>query len=172
MRHHFTQATTFMVALAFVAAALATPAHAADGITRGTTYRDAPDSRYLLGGDWLFRLDTAGVGLTQKFQRQTTTDGWTKTTVPNAWNAGDNSVASFQGTVGWYRKDFKLPDDRARMNWLVRFESVNYRTSVWLNGKPIGRNTGAYLPFELRLPRKGLKRIGTDHLVVRVDNRR
>lgn len=143
-----------------------------DGITRGTTYRDAPDNRYLVGGDWLFRLDTAGVGLTQHFQRQTTTDGWMTTTVPNAWNAQDESVASFQGTVGWYRKDFHLPDARSRLNWLVRFESVNYRSQVWLNGIPIGRNTGAYLPFELRLPRKGLKLRGTNHLVIRVDNRR
>ena len=76
------------------------------------------------------------------------------------------------GTVGWYRKDFHLPDARARMNWLVRFESVNYRAKVWLNGKPIGRNTGAYLPFELRLPRSALKRSGVNRLVVRVDNRR
>src|SRR6185436_7476406 len=36
----------------------------------------------------------------------------------------------------------------------------------------LGRNTGAYLPFELRLPQNGLKRTGTNRLVVRVDNRR
>ena len=36
--------------------------------------------------------------------------------------------------------------------WVIRFESVNYRARVWLNGNPIGRNAGAYLPFELRLP--------------------
>jgi beta-glucuronidase len=170
MRHHFTPAIALLVALMLLGGA--DRAHAADGITRGTTYRDAPDSRYLLGGDWLFRLDAAGAGLDEKFQRQTTTDGWAVTQVPRAWNAGDNSITSFQGTVGWYRKDFKLPDARSRMNWLVRFESVNYRSRVWLNGKLVGRNTGAYLPFELRLPQKGLKRTGTNHLVVRVDNRR
>ena len=94
------------------------------------------------------------------------------TTVPNAWNAGDDSVASMTGTTGWYRKDFHLPDRRARMDWLVRFESVNYRSTVWLNGTPIGRNTGAYLPWDLRLPRSLLKRQGLNRLVVRVDNRR
>ena len=76
------------------------------------------------------------------------------------------------GSVAWYRKDFRLPDRRSRMNWVVRFESVNYRSRVWLNGRPIGRNTGAYLPFELRLPRSALKRNGTNRLVLRVDNRR
>jgi len=159
--------------IALLTAALAAPtAHAADGITRGALYDDAPDNRYLLGGDWLFRLDTAGVGLTQSFQRQTTTDGWQKTVVPRAWNVGDHSIASMTGTVGWYRKDFRLPDKRSRMSWLIRFESVNYRTKVWLNGKPIGRNTGAYLPFVMRLTRSALKRTGVNRLVVRVDNRR
>jgi beta-glucuronidase len=158
--------------LIVLAGATATTASAADGVTRGTVYHDGPDNRYLLGGDWLFRLDSAGVGLDQRFQQQTDTAGWKATSVPNAWNAGDNSVASMVGTVGWYRKDFHLPDARARMDWLVRFESVNYRSKVWLNGTPIGRNTGAYLPFTLRLPRSALKRSGVNHLVVRVDNRR
>ena len=161
--------TLTLLLLASVAGAA--PAGAADGITRGTVYRDGPDNRYLLGGEWLFRLDN-NQGAAQRFQRQTATDGWARTAVPNAWNAGDNSVASMTGTVGWYRKDFRLPDRRARMDWLVRFESVNYRAQVWLNGRPIGRNTGAYLPWDVRLPRRALKRQGVNRLVVRVDNRR
>jgi beta-glucuronidase len=171
-----TPALTALLALLLAGALTGAPApaHAAqdDGITHGTTYSDGPDNRYLLGGAWLFRLDNAGVGLTQRFQRQTAPDGWTRTTVPNAWNAGDDSLASMLGTVAWYRKDFRLPDERSRMDWLVRFESVNYRSRVWLNGRPIGRNTGAYLPFDLRLPRHVLKRGGVNRLVIRVDNRR
>ena len=160
---------------ALAAAALSAPAPAlaaADGITRGTIYRDGPDNRYLLGGEWLFRRDDTEVGLRQGFQRQPGRDGWSALTVPNAWNVGDNSVASMTGTVAWYRKDFRLPDARARMDWLLRFESVNYRSRVWLNGVAIGRNTGAYLPWDVRLPRSALKRNGTNRLVVRVDNRR
>ncbi len=145
---------------------------AADGVTRGTIYQDGPDNRYLLGGEWLFRRDDAGVGLRQSFQRRPGRDGWAAVTVPNAWNVGDNSVASMTGTVAWYRKDFRLPDARARLDWLLRFESVNYRSRMWLNGIPIGRNTGAYLPFDLRLPHRALKRTGTNRLVIRVDNRR
>jgi beta-glucuronidase len=158
---------------AALCALTATPAAAAtDGITRGTIYQDGPDNRYLLGGEWLFRRDDAEVGLREAFQRRSARDGWAPLTVPNAWNVGDNSVASMTGTVAWYRKDFRLPDARARMDWLVRFESVNYRSRIWLNGVAIGRNTGAYLPFDLRLPRSALKRKGTNRLVVRVDNRR
>ena len=169
---HLLRLLALPLALLAVAATATPAAQAADGITRGTIYKDAPDNRYLVGGTWLFRLDSAGQGLDQAWQRQTATDGWAQTTVPNAWNAGDNSVASMLGTVGWYRKDFKLPDRRSRLDWIVRFESVNYRSKVWLNGRPLGRNTGAYLPFEMRIPRSALKRSGTNRLVVRVDNRR
>jgi beta-glucuronidase len=145
---------------------------AADGITRGTIYQDGPDNRYLLGGEWLFRRDDSGVGLRQSFQRQPGREGWVPLTVPNAWNVGDYSAASMTGTVAWYRKDFSLPDAQARLDWLVRFESVNYRSRVWLNGVAIGRHTGAYLPWDVRLPRSALKRSGTNRLVIRVDNRR
>ncbi len=145
---------------------------AAGGVTRGTIYQDGPDNRYLLGGEWLFRRDDAGKGLGQSFQRNPGRDGWAPLSVPNAWNVGDDSVASMTGTVAWYRKDFRLPDARARLDWLVRFESVNYRSRVWLNGVPIGRNTGAYLPWDLRIPRSALKRTGTNRLVIRIDNRR
>ena len=152
--------------------ACAPAALAQGGITRGTVYDDGPDNRYLLGGEWLFRLDKTNVGLSQRFMRNPSTAGWTKTTVPNAWNAGDDSIESMTGTAGWYRKDFRLPDRRSRMSWVVRFESVNYRARIWLNGRPIGRNTGAYLPFEVRLPASALRRRGTNRLVIRVDNRR
>jgi beta-glucuronidase len=82
----------------------------------------------------------------------------------------DESAPSFLGGVGWYRKDFKLPSAAKALSWVVRFESVNYRSRAWLNGKPIGKNRGAYLPFELRLPKSLLNRGGTNRLVVRVDS--
>jgi hypothetical protein len=133
-------------------------------------YRDGPSGRYLLGGRWLFRLDDARVGLAQHFQRQTSSKGWSVTTAPNAWNATDESDKSFMGSVGWYRKDFKLPSAAKRLSWVVRFESVNYRSRVWLNGRPLGTHRGAYLPFEFRLPASALKRGAVNHLVIRVEN--
>ena len=56
--------------------------------------------------------------------------------------------------------------------WTARFESVNYRVSIWLNGRFLGKHEGAYLPFELRMPRSFLKRTGVNRLVLRVDSRR
>ena len=135
-------------------------------------YQNGPNGRFLMDGEWLFRLDPGNVGLREGYAEQTTREGWSPTAVPNAWNATDESVESFMGGVGWYRKDFKLPSAKAALDWVTRFESVNYRSRVYLNGVKVGENKGAYLPFEVRLPPSALKRGGTNRLVVRVENKR
>jgi beta-glucuronidase len=142
-------------------AALALPAaaaHAVDTPVPGARYETGPDGRYLLGGDWQFRLGASGA--------------WQTVAVPHAWNATDPSRRSFLGTVGIYRKDFRLPSRSRGLDWIVRFESVNYRARVSLNGRVVGRHAGAYLPFEVRLPDGLLRRGGANRLEVRVDNRR
>jgi len=133
-------------------------------------YRNGQDGRYLLDGPWLFRQDDLDVGVRGGFARQASTDGWFPIEVPFAWNATDVSDASARGSIGWYRKDFRVPRAPRRMSWLVRFESVNYRARVFLNGREIGRHEGAYVPFEL--PAHKLRRGGVNRLVIRVDSRR
>jgi len=145
-------------------------AQAADVPSAKTLYADGPSGRFLMDGQWLFRLDGADQGVRRRFYRQSSTAGWTPVSVPNVWNVGDDSEASMRGSVGWYRKDFELPDKRAALEWAVRFESVNYRSRVYLNGREIGRNAGAYIPFTMRL--KGLRTRGVNRLVIRVDSRR
>jgi beta-glucuronidase len=173
------RAILLALALVLVVPALAraqAPAYAATPPTRGALYRDGQTGRYLLGGQWLYRADPAGVGIAQQWWRTAGTAGFSPVTVPNAYNAGDFSSASMTGSVGWYRRDFTLPAGAfprsvpfSQRHWIVRFESVNYRASVWLNGRLIGTHAGAYLPFEFDLT--GL-RPGVNRLVVRVDDRR
>jgi beta-glucuronidase len=152
--------------LAFVVAlAVAAPAHAAGA----PWYRDGPGGRIVLAGQWLLRMDPNDEGLAAGWAAQTDTTGWAPITVPNAWNAGDWSDASMAGTVGWYRRDFHVPKDPHGALWLVRFESVNYRATVFLNGVQIGTHEGASIPFEVALANL---QSGVNHLVIRVDNRR
>jgi beta-glucuronidase len=133
-------------------------------------YQDGHEGRYLLDGPWLFRLDPQDQGIGQGLPTATGTDGWSSVEVPHAWNAGDESPESQRGTVAWYRKDFRLPESSAALEWAFRFESVNYRATVWLNGRQLGTHEGATIPFELDAV--GLVRRGVNRLVVRVDNRR
>jgi beta-glucuronidase len=155
---------------ALLACIVASPANAADRPKPGSVYRDGPSGRYLLDGTWYHRADPTDVGLAQRLHQQESSAGWATTTVPNASNAGDFSNGSYMGNVHWYRKDFRLPRASETSKWVLRFESVNYRARVWLNGKPIGLHVGAYLPFELRAKR--VRRQGVNRLVVRVDSRR
>jgi len=82
---------------------------------------------------------------------------------------GDDSEASMAGGVGWYRRDLHIPAKPAGARWIVRFESVNYRATVYLNGAQIAQHEGASIPFDV--PLSGLQR-GVNRLVVRVDSRR
>ncbi len=151
-------------------AALSAPAPARAAGDFSVPAWQGPPDRLIMGGAWLYRPDPGDPQLAATFPAAADTTGWTRVSVPSAWNASDESAASFAGGVGWYRKDFTAPDARAGLTWLVRFESVNHRARVWLNGRLLGTHAGAYVPWELRA--KGVRRRGTNRLVVRVDSRR
>ncbi|MBV9808079.1 MAG: hypothetical protein JO286_12890 [Solirubrobacterales bacterium] len=148
-----------------------------DPPTAGAWYRDGQSGRYLLGGTWLYRADTGDVGVAQGWwQDVASTAGFSPVSIPNAYNAGDASQAGMNGYVGWYRRDFTVPAGafatyvaKADRKWIIRFESVNYRATVWLNGRLLGSHAGGYVPFELDL--RDLRQ-GVNRLIVRVDNRR
>jgi beta-glucuronidase len=160
----------FLLPLLALLALVPAQAHAADKPSNKTLYADGPEGRFLMDGDWLFKLDAGDQGLKAHWERSSSSASWKTVQVPNVWNLGDSSNASMAGGIGWYRKDFQLPNASSAIDWAVRFESVNYRSTVWLNGHEIGTNTGAYLPFQLDLAK--LKRTGTNRLVIRVDSRR
>ncbi|MEA2424409.1 MAG: beta-glucuronidase [Thermoleophilaceae bacterium] len=132
-------------------------------------YQDGPGGRILLDGQWLFRADPADEGLAGGWAGQTDTAGWSATTVPNAWNAGDDSDASMAGGVGWYRRDLHVPAKPPGALWIARFESVNYRATVFLNGVQIAQHEAASIPFEVPLANL---QTGVNRLVIRVDSRR
>jgi beta-glucuronidase len=160
-----------LAAAALAALASAAPAQAqfVDPPEERTLVHEGQDGRYLLGGRWLFRRDDANVGERQRYYRQRGTGGWSTVEVPHAWNAGDDSRQSMAGSVVWYRRDFRLPSASSALSWIVRFQNVRYHARVWLNGREVGRHSGAYVPWEVDLGK--VSRRGVNRLVVRVDNR-
>jgi beta-glucuronidase len=152
------------------------PAYVAQPPTPGALDRDGQSGRYLLGGTWLYRADPGDVGVADGWWRDVAaTDGWSTVTIPNADNAGDFSASSSDGEVGWYRRDFTVRSGAfaryvpvSARRWIIRFEAVNYRATVWLNGQLIGTHVGQDLPFELDLK---AVRSGVNRLIVRVDSR-
>ena len=134
-------------------------AHAADKPTEKALYQDGPEGRYLLDGDWLFRLDNEDQGVKQRFMRQTSTSGWIKTHGPERLEPRRPVQRVDGGRDRLVPQGLRAARAPTRaLAWAFRFESVNYRAKVWLNGTPLGKNTGAYIPFEIVA--KALKRNG------------
>jgi beta-glucuronidase len=117
-------------------------------------YEDGPSGRYLLDSGWSTSPSQSG-----RFR---------PVSIPNAFNARDYTSRGNRSRVQWYRERFTLPRTSGAEGWRLRFESVNVRADVWLNGRKIGSHVGAYLPFEL--PATGVRR-GSNELLVRVDGR-
>jgi hypothetical protein len=126
-----------------------------------------PVGRVAVTGPWVLRDDPGDAGRAQ---------GWAKgafegaaVTVPHAANAGvvegEAGRRAFAGSVAWYRTTIAAAETGS---WVLRFESVHHKASVWVDGKLIGQHVGAYLPFEFALR----LRAGVPHtLVVRADYR-
>ncbi|HEX6881671.1 MAG TPA: LamG-like jellyroll fold domain-containing protein, partial [Terriglobales bacterium] len=45
----------------------------------------------------------------------------------------------------WYRNEFKAPKTGAGRHLTLTFHGINYKASVWLNGKSLGTITGAFI---------------------------
>jgi len=122
----------------------ATAAHAtAPDIVNGPTGRTALD------GIWTVRLDAADRGVSRGFPSGNFTGRGVQ--VPWVFNgaqvSGARGLRSFQGNVGWYRTTFTVASPH---RYAIRFESVNHRADVWIDGVHRATHLGTYLPFEAR----------------------
>lgn len=144
------------------------PARAAETPTKGGPFEYGQSNRFTLGGTWFLRRDLANAGLKARWEKTTSFGAWEKTTVPNAFNAGDVSELSYTGYTAWYATQFDRPKSPKGSNWILQFNSVNLRAKVFLNGKLIGEHTGGFIPFEI--PAKNI-RSGTNTLVIRADSK-
>ena len=124
-----------------------------------------PGDRVQLDGLWRFRRDREDTGLDKGFH--TGNFGGELVRVPYVPDAtkisGLRGISVFRGNIGWYRTKLDVPVDGT---YAVRFESVNHKAQVFLDGKRVGTHTGEYLPFEV----KAFLKAGVRHtLVVRAD---
>jgi hypothetical protein len=124
-----------------------------------------PGDRAQLNGLWRFRRDPDNTGLDKGFQAGKFGGDLVRVPfVPDATKiSGRRGIPIFRGTVGWYRTKIEVPVDGT---YVLRFESVNHRARVFLDGKEVARHKGEYLPFEAR----AFLKAGIRHsVVVRAD---
>ena len=65
----------------------------------------------------------------------------------------------------WYKCEFKVPS-AWKEKVLLHFDAVDWKTEVWLNGKPIGEHTGGYTAFAFDISDYIVR--GKQELVVKV----
>ena len=109
--------------------------------------REGQPGRGALGGRWLFRLDGD--------------ERWRPVSIPHDWNGAEAKLN--KADVGWYRRKLRLSRGQ---RWIARFEGAGHTTTVYANGRRVGRHVGNYLPFEVDLP------AGRTTLTVRVSSLR
>lgn len=162
-----THALAVVAVLAAALFCLPPSASAAQKPTKGAPFAYGQSGRYTLDGGWYLRRDFANVGLKNRWQRSTSFATWDKISVPNAFNAGDDSELSYVGYAAWYATQFDRPTAPRAANWILQFNSVNLRARIYLNGRQIGAHNGGSIPFEI--PARSL-RARNNTLILRVDS--
>ena len=76
----------------------------------------------------------------------------------------------YPGSVRSYRLSFTGPRTPRGFGWLIRFESVRRKATVFLNGRRVGTNSDPYTPFTV--PARGLRPGRRNRLLVIVDGRK
>ncbi|MGQ9635977.1 MAG: glycoside hydrolase family 2 protein [Bryobacteraceae bacterium] len=121
-----------------------------------------------LNGVWEFEFDDANAGLKEnwaggnkKFSRNIT--------VPFCFE----SPASGIGDTGfhpwiWYRRSFPVPDGWQGKRLWLRFQAVDYRAWVWINGQYAGFHEGGSTPFGFDITEQ--LKPGANILTVRVED--
>jgi len=121
-----------------------------------------------LNGEWEFAFDDADQGLQNNWQDGRTLDR--RIVVPFPYQcelSGINDKGIHE--VVWYARSFEIaPEWRAR-DLLLHFGAVDYRTTVWVNGKEVGHNQGGQIPFWFDIA--PYLRDGENRVTLRVEDR-
>ncbi len=88
------------------------------------------------------------------------------TTLPASWLTHAPEMRHYQGLV-WYERKFTTRPVPGKRQFL-RFGAVNYRATVWLNGKKVGTHEGGFTPFAIEVT--GVLRAGENRIVVAADS--
>ncbi len=99
-----------------------------------------------LNGEWDFALDLSDSGEERGLPEGQGFDR--KILVPFAPESPLSGIGfqDFMPAV-WYKKILRIPEDWKGRRIILNFEAADYKTTVWVNGKKVGENSGGYTPF-------------------------
>ncbi len=117
-----------------------------------------------LNENWRFHLgDLSGAELPGYDDTQ-----WRMLNLPHDWSIEEpfdprwaSSTAYLPGGIGWYRRDFQVPNLEAGDRVYIDFDGVYCNSDVWINGKHVGYRPNGFLSFQYDL---------TPHILLGVTN--
>ncbi|MCC2631521.1 MAG: glycoside hydrolase family 2 sugar binding protein [Patescibacteria group bacterium] len=121
-----------------------------------------------LNGEWEFTYDDEDKGLTEGWFDGRSFDR--KITVPFAYQtklSGINEQDIHE--IVWYARTFEAPAEWAQDDLLLHFGAIDYRSTVWVNGKEVGHNQGGHISFSFDIAPYLVT--GENRIVVRVEDR-
>jgi hypothetical protein len=120
-----------------------------------------------LNGPWQLSMDPNDSGVGKRWFTRPPTPSQARrldVVVPSVWQ----QYLELQGGIGWYFKDLQISKELLGKILRLRFEAVDYRAQIWLNGQQAGTHEGGFTPFEVDVTRAA--KAGTNRLAVRVSD--
>ena len=116
-----------------------------------------------------------GFGEKPSIKTQWTGHGWKHPELFKEWQADANFKMPFflqpprrYVAPAWYQKEIVIPADWSGKHALLHLERVHWQTTVWVNGKELGKSNSLGTPHEFDL---GALPAGKHTLTLRIDNR-
>ncbi|WP_158560328.1 glycoside hydrolase family 2 protein [Paenibacillus contaminans] len=120
--------------------------------------------------DWRYQIDHDDLGESRGwFQPGFEKSGWMAVEAPKAWDLYGESFWGYEG-IGWFAAEIGPELIQSDILQKIVFNSVSGYSKVWVNGRLLGDNYGAYLPFEFDLT-PYIREDGCNEIVLRTDNR-
>ncbi len=115
------------------------------GLFTGISAQENPRTELSLNSNWKFyKGDLPGAEKTDF-----TVQNWQNVNIPHTWNALDmlDDEPGFYRGIGWYRKQFTIPENYVDKKVYLYFEGANQDAVVYVNGQKIGEHLGGYTAF-------------------------
>ena len=103
------------------------------------------DDWLCLNGEWGFEIDQGDSGIHRGLPERELSDAITVPFCPESELSGIGNHDYYNAV--WYRRSATIPAAWAGRRVLLRFQAVDYDSTVWVNGEEVGRHRGGFSPF-------------------------
>lgn len=127
-----------------------------------------------LNEHWKTVADDQHIHAYDGFERSVYNDAsWKTVNIPHSWDQYEGYRRMLAGNrhgYAWYRKPFKIAQEKAGKRFFLFFEGVGSYATVFLNGREVGRHAGGRTTFTLDVTQAILVHGQQNVLSVRADH--